>query len=406
MTGGGVSPDLFRGLTSARVSRRGLLAGGGAAAVAALLAGCSIKGSAASGAENAVDWTAFWKEAEATKQLNFANWPLYIDSDHGKSESLALFQQATGISVDYQAVIQDNATFYATVSPILRAQGATGYDLIVMTNGFELTQMIKNGFVCELDHSRLPNFAANAGDSVKDPTYDPGNKHSVVWQTGFTGIAYNPKYIDREITSFQDLLDPAFAGRVGLMSDNTELGSLGLLANGIAPETSTPADWRKAQAWLRKLRPSVTGFYDQSYINKLENGDTWITQAWSGDVFQAQQSGFEDLQFVTPEEGQMMWHDNLMIPRQAANPVAALEWMDFYYTPKIAGIVEDWVNYVCPVPGAEAYVRDELDDATVADSPLVFPDSDVLDRSHEFRVFENYDEYSEWNGIFNAVVQS
>ncbi|WP_261645837.1 spermidine/putrescine ABC transporter substrate-binding protein [Curtobacterium sp. C2H10] len=399
-------PDLVRGLTSARVSRRGFLAGGGAAAVAALLAGCSIKGSAASLPEHPVDWERFWADQKATKQLNFANWPLYIDSDHGKSESIQLFERATGVSVDYQAVIQDNATFYATVSPILRAQGATGYDLVVMTNGFELTQMIKNGFVCELDHSRLPNFAANAGDSVKDPTYDPGNKHSVVWQTGFTGIAYNPKYIDREITSFQDLLDPAFRGRVGLMSDNTELGSLGLLANGIAPETSTPADWRTAQDWLRKLRPSVTGFYDQSYINKLENGDTWITQAWSGDVFQAQQSGFEHLRFVTPEEGQMMWHDNLMIPRQAANPVSALEWMDFYYTPKIAGIVEDYVNYVCPVPAAEDYVRDELDDPTVADSPLVFPSSEVLDKSHEFRVFENYDEYSEWNGIFNAVVQS
>ncbi|MGN6406764.1 MAG: ABC transporter substrate-binding protein, partial [Curtobacterium sp.] len=255
-------PDLVRGLTSARVSRRGFLAGGGAAAVAALLAGCSIKGSAASLAEHPVDWERFWKDQKATKQLNFANWPLYIDSDHGKSESLQLFEQATGISVDYQAVIQDNATFYATVSPILRAQGATGYDLVVMTNGFELTQMIKNGFVCELDHSRLSNFAKYAGDSVKDPTYDPGNKHSVVWQTGFTGIAYNPKYIDREITSLQDLLDPAFRGRVGLMSDNTELGSLGLLANGIAPETSTPADWRTAQDWLRNLRPSVTGFYD------------------------------------------------------------------------------------------------------------------------------------------------
>ncbi|KTR09082.1 ABC transporter substrate-binding protein [Curtobacterium luteum] len=399
-------PDLVRGLTSARVSRRGFLAGGGAAAVAALLAGCSIKGSAASVADTEVDWERFWADAKATKQLNFANWPLYIDSDKGKSESIQLFEQATGISVDYQAVIQDNATFYATVSPILRARGATGYDLVVMTNGFELTQMIKNGFVCELDHARLPNFAKYAGDSVKDPTYDPDNKHSVVWQTGFTGLAYNPKYIDREITSFQDLLDPAFRGRVGLMSDNTELGSLGLLANGINPETSTPSDWRKAQDWLRKLRPSVTGFYDQSYINKLENGDTWITQAWSGDVFQAQQSGFEHLEFVTPEEGQMMWHDNLMIPRQAANPVSALAWMDFYYTPKIAGIVEDYVNYVCPVPGAEDYVRDVLDDPTVADSPLVFPSEDVLGRSHEFRVFENYDEYSEWNSIFNAVVQS
>lgn len=405
----GSAPDLpgalVRGLTSARVSRRGFLAGGGAAAVAALLAGCSIKGSAASMGP-AVDWTAFWKDAKPTKELNFANWPLYIDSDHGKSESLALFKQETGIAVDYQAVIQDNATFYATVSPILRAQGATGYDLVVMTNGYELTEMIKNGFVCELDHSRLPNFAANASDSVKDPIYDPGNKHSVVWQTGFTGLAYNPKYTGRKITSFEDLLDPAFKGRIGLMSDNTELGSLALLALGIAPEQSTPADWRKAQEWLRKLRPNVTGFYDQSYINRLENGDTWITQAWSGDVFQAQQSGFPHLEFVTPEEGQMTWHDNMLIPRQASNPVSALEWMNFYYTPKVAGIVEDWVNYVCPVPGAEDYVRNELDDPTVADSPLVFPSEAVLAKSHEFRVFKNYDEYSEWNGIFNAVVQS
>jgi spermidine/putrescine transport system substrate-binding protein len=399
-------PDLVRGLTERRLSRRSLLAAGGSAAVAALLAGCSIQGSAASTAERRVDWKEFWAQQKPTKELSFANWPLYIDSDHGKSKSLQLFTKATGIDVDYQAVVQDNATFYATVSPILRAQGATGYDIVVMTNGFELTEMIQNGFVCELDHDRLPNFARYASDSVKDPNYDRHNAHSVVWQTGFTGLAYNPKYVDREITSFHDLLDPAFAGRVGLMSDNTELGSLGLLALGIAPETSTPSDWRKAQAWLRKLRPNVTGYYDQSYINKLENGDTWITQAWSGDVFQAQQSGFEHLEFVTPEEGQMMWHDNLMIPRQAANPVSALAWMDFYYTPKIAGIVEDYVNYVCPVPAAEDYVRDVLEDPTVADSPLVFPSEDVLARSHEFRVFENYDEYSEWNSIFNAVVQS
>lgn len=400
-----VGPDLLRGLTSARVSRRGLLAGGGAAALAALLTGCSIKGSAGSQGDP-VDWTAFWQDAKQTKTLNFANWPLYIDSDHGKSESLRLFEQETGIAVDYQAVIQDNATFYATVSPILRARGATGYDLVVMTNGYELTEMIKNGFVCQLDASRMPNFAANASDSVKNPNYDPGNRHSVVWQTGFTGLAYNPKYTGRKITSFQDLLDPAFRGRIGLMSDNTELGSLALLALGIAPETSTPADWRRAQEWLRKLRPNVAGFYDQSYINRLENGDTWITQAWSGDVFQAQQSGFPHLEFITPEEGQMTWHDNMLIPKQAANPLSALTWMDFYYTPRIAGIVEDYVNYVCPVPGAEAYVRDELDDPTVADSPLVFPSASVLEQSHEFRVFENYDEYSEWNGIFNAVVQS
>ncbi|MFZ7086774.1 polyamine ABC transporter substrate-binding protein [Curtobacterium sp. RRHDQ10] len=408
--GPGGQPDLVRGTTEARLSRRQLFragaAVGGAAAMAALLSACSIQGSAASLAEHPVDWTAYWADAKRTTTLSFANWPLYIDSSHGKSESIALFEQATGIHVDYQPVIQDNANFYATVSPILRAQGATGYDIVVMTNGWELTEMIKNGFVAELDHSRLPNFAKYASPAVTSPNYDPGNAHSVVWQTGFTGIAYNPKYIDREITSFEDLLDPAFRGRIGMMSDNTELGSAALLAIGAGPSTSTPADWRRAQAWLRKQRPLVAGYYDQSYINRLENGDTWITQAWSGDVFQAQQSGFPHLRFVTPTEGQMTWHDNMMIPRQAANPLAALAWMDFSYTPKIAGIIEDYVNYVCPVPDAQDYVRDELGDPTVADSPLVFPSEAVLAASHEFPVFRNYDQYAEWNALFNAVIQS
>ncbi|AMM21350.1 ABC transporter substrate-binding protein [Frondihabitans sp. PAMC 28766] len=391
---------------SRRALLRGGLAGAGALSLSAILSACGIEGSIAQEAANRVDWTKYWADQKKTGTLDFANWPLYIDQDHGKSKSLELFTKATGIAVDYKAVIQDNATFYATLSPQLRAHEATGYDIVVMTNGWELTEMIQNGFVVELDHSKLANFAKYAADNVKSPNYDPGNKHSVVWQTGFTGIAYNTKLIDHEITSFQDLLDPAFSGHVGMMSDNTELGSAALLAIGVTPSDSTPADWRRAAAWLKKQRPVVSGYYDQSYIDKLENGDTWISQAWSGDVFQAQQSGFPHIKFVTPKEGQMIWHDNMMIPRQASHPVDALEWMNFYYTPKIAGLVEDWVNYVCPVPGAKGYIAGPLDDGTVAKSPLIFPSDAVSAKSHEFYVYKNYDEYEEWNTVFNPIIQA
>ncbi len=68
------------------------------------------------------------------------------------------------------------------------------------------------------------------------PSYDPGNKYTAVWQSGFTGIAYNPKLTKREITSIDDLWDPAFAGHVGMMNDNLELGSLALLKLGIDPD--------------------------------------------------------------------------------------------------------------------------------------------------------------------------
>ena len=404
-----IDPAVLRGLTETRLSRRsvlrGTLAGAGAIGVASFLAACGISGSKV-GAAKGTDWTKFWAAQKKTGTLNFANWPLYIDETKGKSESLADFTKATGINVNYKAVIQDNASFYATVAPELRAKKATGYDIVVMTNGWELTEMIDNGFVMELDQAKLTNFRKYASPTVKSPNYDPNNKHSVVWQTGFTGIAYNSKLIDREITSFQDLLDPAFSGHVGMMSDNTELGSAALLALGIDPAKSTHADWAKAAAWLKKQQPLVRGYYDQSYIDKLENGDTWITQAWSGDIFQAIANGSTHLKFVTPTEGQMMWHDNMMIPMQASNPLSAMEWMNFYYTPKIAGIIADWVEYICPVPGAQDYILNTLKDPSVANSPLVFPTDAMNEKSHEFYVYKNYADNQVWNNTFNPIIQS
>ena len=403
-------PALWRGLTQRRMSRRDALGvagkGAGLLGMAALLASCGIAGSAERRGATNVDWVTFWKEQKRTKQLNFANWPLYIDSEHGKTISLELFTKATGINVAYDPVIQADAPFYATVEPELAAQEVTGYDIMVITNGWYFTQLVTNGFLCELDHSRIPNFFKNASPLVQSPSYDPGNKYSVTWQTGFTGIAYNTKMIDREITSFDDLADPAFKGHVGMLNDNVEIGSAALLRMGIDPVNSTQADWKEAVKWLKAQRPLVAGYYDQSYISHLENGDTWISQAYSGDIFQANLSGYPHLKYVTPKEGQIVWHDNMVIPRQAQNALSALAWMDFYYTPKIAGIVEDWVSYVCPVPAARDYILDVIKDPTVANSPLVFPSPEADKLSHGYFIYRDYNEYQAWNDVFNPIIES
>lgn len=380
-------------------------AGAGLLGLSSLLAACGIVGSDARGGADKVDWVSYWREQKRTGELNFANWPLYIDSEHGKSESLVDFSKATGIKVDYEAVIQGDAPFYAAIEPLLSAQEATGYDIVVMTNGWYLTQLINSNFLVELDHSKLPNFAKYASDLVKNPNYDPGNKYSVTWQTGFTGIAYNTKFIKRPITSFEDLADPAFKGHVGMMNDNVELGCAALLRMGVKPENSTPKQWAESTKWLEKQRELVLGYYDQSYIQYLENEDTWITQAWSGDVFQANLSGYPHLKYVVPKEGQVVWHDNMLIPRQAQNPLSALDWMNFYYTPKIAGIVEDWVNYVCPVPKAQQYIADIIKDPTVANSPLVFPPSSITAQSNPYYVYKDYDEYETWNDTYNPIIE-
>lgn len=410
---GGVDPALVRGVTEPRYTRRQALRGTGAGlaslGAAGLLSACGIAGTASKdpGGKSAADWQAWWKSQKQAKVLDFANWPLYIDTTHGKHPSLEQFTKATGIQVNYQEVIQNNAPFYAQIAPTLQAGQPIGYDLAVMTNGWYLTEVLDiNKWAIPLDHTRLPNFFKNASKLARSPSYDKGNRYTVAWQSGFTAIAYNPKLTGREITSVHDLWDPKFKGHVGMMSDNTELGSVGMLALGIDPVSSTHADWEKAAKLLTKQRDEglVRQYYDQSYIKALENGDVWITQAWSGDVFQANNSGYPHLKFVVPKEGMMVWTDNMFIPLHAAHPLDALMWMNFYYQPKIGAEVADWVNYVTPVATARPILLKQ--DPSVGKSPLVFPTKAMDAKAHQYYVYQSYEEFQSWNDVFNPIIQS
>ena len=406
-------PALIRGLTQGRMSRRELLAAG-AAGMAVSMAGLGMPRAAMADVAKPIPldakWEAWWKAQKPTKELVFANWPYYMDvtDDGSKHPSLDLFTKQTGINVKYLEVIQDNESFYAKIAPVLKAGQSIGDDIIVITgSSFALPELMMQNFLIPLWQEKIPNFFKNASPSVISPAYDPGNKYTVAWQSGLTGIAYNPKLTGREITSINDLFDPKFAGHVGMMSDLTELGSFALLKMGIDPAKSTPEEWKKSTKALydQKNAGIVRQYYDQSYITALENGDTWITMAWSGDVFQSNSKGYTDLKFIVPEEGAMIWHDNLMIPKGAPNPLSALEYMNFYYTPEIAGMVEDYINYICPVPSAQEYILNTLKDPKVANSPLVFPTQDMMSKLHDYHVFTSFADHKLWNDTYSPLVQ-
>jgi len=387
------------------LTRRRLLgragAAAGALAAAPLLSACGqVTRRAAFGS------TAWWAGQRRTGRLVFANWPLYIDYTNWLKDrpSLNQFSRHTGIEVTYDEVIEGNEPFYRKIAPRLAARRPLGYDLIVLTNGWQVTQLIERGWLTPLDHSLLPNFHRYAASIAKDPNYDPGNRFTVPWQSGFTGIAYNTQAIGREITSIKDLWDPAFKGRVGMMSDNTDLGTAGLLYLGLDPATTEAADWRAAADVLANQRQLVRGYYDQRYIDALESGETWISQAWSGDIFQANASGFPHLRFVVPEEGVMHWTDNMMIPRGAANPLSAMQWMNYYYQPRVAAEVVDWVEYITPVPDAQALLMQT--DPDVAKSSLVFPTPAMSAKARSYPTYRTRREYDAWNGLFNAIIAS
>jgi len=343
----------------------------------------------------------------------------------GKHPSLDYFTQKTGIQVTYTEPISDNLPFYAKIRPSLQAKQYTGFDVIVMTNNSPpLGYLIDFGWLTPLDRSMMVNFNKYAGPLIKNPSWDPGNKYTMAWQSGWTAIGYNSSAIKNPGTSVDILFDKKYAGKVGMMNDPQELGSLGLLAIGVDPATSTESDWAKAAKKLQQQKSDgiVRAYYDQSYINHLKNGDTVVTQAWSGDIFQADlNSKYRDLKLLIPSEGGMSWTDNMCIPMYAQNPKDAMAVMDFYYDPQVQAVVEYYDDYVCPVPQAKnvllnptGWAKTALHDlkpeiglpaSTTANAPTVFPTAQYIKNSRPYYQYKSQEELNAWNNLFLPITQ-
>jgi spermidine/putrescine transport system substrate-binding protein len=414
-------------MTSKRMSRRQLFryagVGAGALSLSAILAACGTEPERQPeqpqpGGVGSPEW---WAEQEAGDTVNFTNWPAYIDLA-GRDEqgnrlrpSLQAFMDETGIEVVYRANINSNEDFYASIRDALEAGQYTGHDIIVITNGQELTEMIALGYLISLDHSLTPNFNENVGAAFKDPSFDPGNTYTMAWQSGMTGYAWNTKFIEGPITGMQDLMNDEWRGHVSLFGNNADAPNMAMIELGIDPDTSGPDEWQQAADLLSSFNEwgGLRKWDDQAYLTAIENEDIWATMAWSGDIINDKlyYPEFETFEFATAEAGGVVWVDNMMIPAGAENPLGAIQVMDHYYRPDMAALLTEWNAYVSPVPAAGDIVQADADAAsggdkavleTIATSPYVFPTPEIESKLHTYRVLEG-EEIEQWNDIFLPI---
>jgi spermidine/putrescine transport system substrate-binding protein len=411
-----LDPALLRGLTMPRISRRAALRGAGLVGASAFLAACGVEGS---NKEEAPQAAGFWESQTKAGVLDFANWPLYMDQEKvgGKVvyPSLQDFTKETGIKVNYKEVINANESFLGKITPSLKAGQPTGWDLMVITNGTPLDKLLRQKLLVELDHSKLPNFQKNADPSIKNPSYDPGNKYTIAWQSGLTGLAYNPKLTKRPITSINDLFDPAFKGKITMFGDNEDYPTMMMIGLGIDPVTSTVEDWKRTAEKMKELRPQLRGYIDNAgEADALSSGNAWISMAYSGDIFILNNSGSPDIKFVIPKEGAALWTDNMMIPKGAKHPLDAITYMDYVYRPDVAAKLAAYISYITPVPAAKEQLQAQAAKAKGGDketldglisSPLVFPSAADLSKAKRYRTLSVAEEQV-WNRIFQPIVQS
>jgi len=374
------------------------VAGGGG-----LLAACGSEGTRVQDDDGAAE-----DQSESDPRVIWSNWPQYIDinEDDGSFPTIEAFTAETGIEVEYIEDINDNTEFFGRIRPQLTAGQPIDRDLIVLTD-WMAGRIIGLGWVQELTKENIPN-STNVIPILQDAAFDPGRAHSLPWQSGFTAIGANVDALadlgitDPSSLSIDQLLtDGRLAGRVTVLTEMQDTVGLTLLDMGVNTLDFADSDFDAAIARVQAANDSgqIRRFTGNDYTQDLLSGNVAAAIAWSGDVIQLQFES-EAIQYVTPASGQMIWSDNMMIPNGAAHKTNAERLMNYYYDPAVAAQVAAWVNYICPVEGAQEAMA-EVDEELV-DNPLIFPDAAILANSYDFKPMDE-ETQQRYEDAFAAV---
>lgn len=331
--------------------------------------------------------------SSSEKKLAFSNWPQYMDvdeNDESKRPTLEAFQSSTGIQVTYTEDVNDNDEFFGKVRNQLANCQSTGRDIFVLTD-WMAGRVIRLGWIQKLDKAAIPNVQANLLQSLRGRPIDKNDEHAVPWQSGLSGIAYNGA-VTGEVRTIDELLTRAdLKGKVTCLTEMRDTMGLLLLANGHDPGNFTEAQFDDA---LEKLKRAVASgqirrFTGNDYAPDLAKGDIAACIAWSGDVLQLTAEN-EKIQFIAPDSGVMLWSDNMLVPNKATHKANAEKLMNYYYEPAVAAELAAYVNYICPVQGAQEAIT-KIDPA-LATNPLIFPDDATLGRTRSFMALDEAQE--------------
>jgi spermidine/putrescine transport system substrate-binding protein len=391
----------FRQIVRSQLSRRSVLAGAGGVGLAAALAACGT-GDTGTSAKPDVDV----EDKSATeKEVRWANWPAYLDyDDETKSyPTLEKFQEETGITATYAEDIDDNDTYYGKVQGQLKNGQDIGKDVITLTD-WMAGRLIRQGYVQKLDKANIPN-ASNLNPALQDVGFDPGREYSLTWQSGYAGIGYRKDKVGRELKTVEDLWAPDLKGKVVVLSELRDTVGLIMMSQGVDISSDfSEDDFLNAVDVLQEQVDSgqIRQVKGNSYLEDLRTGNAIAAIAWSGDILLAQfEEDDPNYTFTLPESGGTLWSDNLMVPIASPHKTNAEKLMDFYYDPAIAAEVAAYVNYICPVEGAQAEM--EKIDPDLVDSPPIFPTEADLANVKGFRPLTP-DEETTFSEAFQKVL--
>jgi spermidine/putrescine transport system substrate-binding protein len=318
---------------------------------------------------------------QPASEIVIYHWSEYIDPD-----VYSLFEEEYGIRV-----VEDN--FSSNEEMLAKLQGGgTGYALTVPSD-YTVEIMIQEGLLAKLDHANIPNLG-NLGDRFRQVPYDPGNLYCVPYQWGTTGIGYLASEVE-EPTSWAVFFDPdpdaPYYGRMSMLDDARETFAAALIYLGYDINSTNESQLQEARDLLISAKGAISGYNSDMFGDLVAAAENLMAHGWNGDFLVAQEDN-EDLEYTVPEEGGVIWVDNLCIPI-AVTPeqkLAAEMFINFVLDAEIGALVSEYTYYASPNEAANEYFDEEF-----LEDPAVYPPDELLTKLY----------YIEPVGEFESVFQ-
>ena len=379
----------FKEIVSTKISRRGVFAGIGGLGAASLLASCGMGGSDSGSSGAALRW---------------GNWPLYLDFDEDtkKYPTLEAFIKETGIETKYFEDYNDNDEFFGKVQAQLKLKEDIGYDLVTPTD-WMAARWIRLGYTQKFDGGNIPN-ASNILDTLASPSFDPKREQTLPWQGIMAGFGWNVEKNPKGIRTIEDLFAPQNKGKIVVLSELRDTIGVILLSQGVDVTKVTEDQYMNAVDFMEgKIADGwIRGVKGNEYAEDLTSGDATAVIGWSGDMFILASENEGKFDFAIPESGGTISSDNFVIPYTvtADAKANAEKLINYYYDPAVAAEVAAYVNYVCPVKGAQAEM--EKIDPDLAASEYIFPTEKTMAKLNVFRALTT-DEETTWTEAFQKA---
>ena len=291
---------------------------------------------------------------------------IYIWSAYLPDAVVEEFRRRTGVEVTVDLYDSNEALLAKLQS------GVADYDLVVPSD-YMMRILAHEKLLQPLDKSKIATLG-NLDPRFLDKDFDRGNRYSLPYLWGTTGLGYDTKKLG-PIDSWSALFDPRHKGRILMLDDVREVFGVALRTLGRSINERDPKVLAQAAELLKQQKALVATYDSGDFANVLAAGDVDLAHGYNGQLAAAVAADPQRLAYVVPKEGGTLWMDSTAIPAKARNVDNALRFISYVQEPDVNAKIVDGVHYA----SANVPAR-KLISPAILDDEAIYPDDATLAR--------------------------